>query len=170
MAHIELVPAALDQKPILANLLELYAHDFSEFHHLDLDAEARFGYEPLSLYWNEPHRHPFLIKRNGKLVGLALVKSESQTSDRGVVWDMGEFFIVRAYRRQGIGIKAAHEVWKKFPGPWNVRVMESNRTALNFWQHAIAAFNGQAINPARVEKDDQCWYVFAFESRQNSVQ
>jgi hypothetical protein len=33
-AHVEVIPAAREQEAILANLLELYAHDFSEFHGL----------------------------------------------------------------------------------------------------------------------------------------
>ncbi len=156
-AHIELVPAAPEQESIIANLLELYAHDFSEFHHLELGPDGRFGYKHLPQYWSEPNRHPFLIKVDGSLAGLALVKKESEA-----VWDMAEFFIMRAYRRRGIGMKAAHQVWSRFPGPWQVRVMESNRSALIFWQRAITAFTGEAIPPTRIEKDGEPWHVFAF--------
>jgi len=163
--HIELVPAAPEQESIIANLLELYAHDFSEFHSLELGANGRFGYKLLPLYWREPDRYPFLIKVDGRLAGLALVKRGSEISDSEAAWDMGEFFIVRAYRRQGVGMKAAHQVWRRFPGPWEVRVMQSNRTALNFWQRAITTFNGEAIHPTRIEKDGECWYVFAFECK-----
>ena len=162
---IELVPAALEQKSILANLLQLYAHDFSEFHNLEIGDDGRFGYKHLPLYWSEPGRHPFLVKVEGRLAGLALVKKGSEISERADVWDMAEFFIVRAYRRQGIGMKVAHEVWRRFPGPWEVRVMESNRTAVNFWQRAITALNGEAIRPTRIEKDGECWHVFAFECK-----
>jgi predicted acetyltransferase len=164
-AHIELVPAAPDQESIVANLLELYAHDFSEFHPLELGADGRFGYKPLPLYWSEPDRYPFLIKVDGSLAGLVLVKSESEVSGSEAVWDVAEFFIVRAYRRRGIGMQVAHQVWRTFPGSWQVRVMESNRAASNFWRRAIAAFIGEAIVPARVEKDGECWYVFAFECK-----
>ena len=157
-AHIELVPAAAEQESIIANLLELYAHDFSEFHKLELGADGRFGYKNLALYWSEPDRYPFLIKVGGRLAGLALVKSSE------AVWDMAEFFIVRAYRRQGIGMKIAHQVWSRFPGPWEVRVMQSNRAALDFWQRAITAFKGEAIHPAHLEKDGECWHVFSFRS------
>jgi predicted acetyltransferase len=150
----------------MANLLELYAYDFSEFRHLELGADGRFGYKPLPLYWSDPDRYPFLIQVDGRLAGLALVKRGSEFSDRETVWDVAEFFILRAYRRQGIGLKAAHKVWRKFPGPWEVRVMQSNRSALDFWQRAITTFNdGQAIRPARIEKDGECWYVFSFESK-----
>jgi hypothetical protein len=66
-AHIEVIPARSAQEPILANLLELYAHDFSEFHDLELGADGRFGYGGLSLYWNEPGRQPFLVWVDGKI-------------------------------------------------------------------------------------------------------
>ena len=41
------------QELVLANLLELYAHDFSEFHDLELGMDGRFGYSHLPLYWSE---------------------------------------------------------------------------------------------------------------------
>src|SRR5271156_4802387 len=116
--HIEVIAAALDQKSTLANLLELYGHDFSEFLDLEIGPDGRFGYIDLPLYWTEPGRHPFLIHVDGKLAGFAFVKAAQQP-----LWDMAEFFIVRAYRRRGIGTQAAHEVWRRFPGPWRVRVM-----------------------------------------------
>jgi hypothetical protein len=73
---VEVDPALREHAPILANLLELYAHDFSELHILDIGANGRFGYESLPLYWSEPNRHPFLIRADGKLAGLALVKED----------------------------------------------------------------------------------------------
>jgi hypothetical protein len=35
--QIEVIPATSEERPILANLLELYAHDFSEFYDLEGD-------------------------------------------------------------------------------------------------------------------------------------
>jgi len=89
-AHIEVIPARPEQEPILANLLELYAHDFSEFHDLELGADGRFGYRSLSLYWTEPGRHPFLVRVDGKLAGLVLVKRGSEFSGNQTVWDVSE--------------------------------------------------------------------------------
>src|SRR5271155_5379942 len=121
---VEVIPAAPDQEPILRNLLELYAHDFSEFRHLELGADGRFGYQPLPLYWSDPNRHPFLVKVDGQLAGFVLVKRGSEISGDETVWDMVEFFVVRAYRRRGIGTEIACDIWKRFPGLWEVRVMQ----------------------------------------------
>ena len=164
-AHLEIVPAAREQEPILENLLELYAHDFSEFHDLAIGEDGRFGYRPLPLYWSEPNRHPFLIRIDGNLAGLVFVKKGSDVSGNEMVWDMAEFFIVRGYRRHGIGTQAAHEVWRQFPGPWEVRVMEANVAAQHFWAAAISQFAGEAIQPVHIEKGGTCWILFSFESK-----
>jgi len=163
--HIEVLPAVQEQKPILANLLELYAHDFSEFHDLDLGPDGRYGYRYLPLYWSEAARHPFLVRMNGKLVGLVLVKRGSEVTGNETVWDMAEFFVLRGYRRRGIGTQIAHEVWRRFPGAWEVRVMQSNISAYEFWGRAISTFTGEAINAVSVEKGGECWKLFSFGSK-----
>ena len=50
-SRIRVVPATRDQEPILANLLELYIHDFSEILPIELGQDGRFGYKNLSEYW-----------------------------------------------------------------------------------------------------------------------
>ena len=124
--NVEVIPATPEQQPILANMLELYAHDFSEFHDIELNPDGRFGYTKLPLYWVEPNRHPFLVMVDHKLAGLVLVKKGSEISGDDTVWDVAEFFVVRRYRRRGIGTEIAHKIWRRFPGRWEVRVMESN--------------------------------------------
>ena len=164
-ANIEIIPATAEQAQILANLLELYAHDFSEFLLLDLESDGRFNSFPnLALYWSEPEHYPFLVRVGGNLAGLVLVKLGSELSGRQEVWDMAEFFVVRAHRRRGIGTQIAQEVWARFRGPWEVRVMGANVRACRFWERAIPQFTGQAIHPTRVEKDGRAWTLFSFES------
>ena len=162
--HLEVIPALPEHAPVLANLLELYAHDFSEFHNFEIGEDGRFGYASLPLYWSEPDRHPFLLRIDGKLAGLVLVKKGSEFSGNAAVWDMAEFFVVRGWRRRGIGSQAAHEVWRRFPGVWEVRVMEANVSAQHFWKGAISIFTGAAIHPIRIEKAGEFWSIFSFES------
>jgi predicted acetyltransferase len=162
--QIEVISATPEQEPILANLLELYAYDFSEFHDLEIGADGRFGYARLPLYWSEPDCHPFLVRMNGKLAGLALVKKGSEVSGNETVWDMVEFFVIRRYRRRGIGNQVAHALWRRFPGPWEVRVMQSNATAHHFWARAISIYTGETVHPLSVEKGGQRWLLFSFDS------
>jgi predicted acetyltransferase len=163
--EVEVIPALPEQQPILANLLELYAHDFSEFQNLALGPDGRFGYKHLPTYWSEPNRHPFLVRMNDKLAGLILVKRGSEVSGNALVWDMAEFFVARGYRRRGLGTEMAHEVWKRFPGEWEVRVMQSNIPAYHFWERTISTFLGKDILPARIDKGGECWSLFTFQAQ-----
>jgi predicted acetyltransferase len=164
MAPVELLPATPEQEPILSNLLQLYAHDFSEFHDIELGQDGRFEYRELPLYWREPGRKPFLVKVDGKPAGFVLVKRGSEVSGDKAVWDMVEFFVVRGYRRRGIGTEMAHQVWRQIPGRWEVRVMHSNHTARQFWERAIRRFTREAVRCDSFNKRGEDWHVFSFES------
>ena len=96
---------------------------------------------------------------DGKLVGLVLVFFKDG------VWDMAEFFVLRAFRRRGIGTQVAHDVWRRFPGPWQVRVMRTNVSAQHCWAASIATLLGEAIYPVSTEIDRAGWAVFSFESK-----
>lgn len=164
-ALVEVTPALPEEEPILANLLELYAYDFSEFIDLELGADGRFGYKSLPLYWRESARHPFLVRVNGNLAGFVFVRRGSQVSESRYVWDMTEFFIVRGYRRLGIGMKVTQDIWNRLPGMWEVRVTDRNRKAKEFWARAVSEFIGEAIEPNTFEKDGKLWHVYSFESK-----
>jgi predicted acetyltransferase len=162
---IEVVPALADQQSVIADMLQFYIRDFSLFHPVEPDADGHFAYPQLPLYWSEPDRRPFLIQVAGAPAGFVFVKRVAGVAGAHSAWDVAEFFVAHAHRRQGIGVHAAHQLWRKFPGSWQVRVMQSNRGALEFWQHAITTFLGQPIHPARLEINSALWNVFIFESK-----
>jgi predicted acetyltransferase len=87
---------------------------------------------------------------------------------RREVWDMAEFFVLRGHRRRGIGTQIAHQLWTRFTGPWEVRMMRLNVAACQFWARAISTFTGEVIYPVRVEKGASCWKLFSFESKRVS--
>jgi predicted acetyltransferase len=162
---IEVVSALPGQAPVLDNLLQLYAHDFSEFHDVQFNDQGRFVYKQLPLYFNEAGRHALLVRVDGKLAGFVLVKRGSEVSDDAAVWDMAEFFVVRGKRRHGVGTHIAHEVWKRLPGTWEVRVMIANPAAISFWERAIAALLGATPDSHTYVEHGEQWRVFRFESK-----
>jgi predicted acetyltransferase len=163
-AGVDVRPAAPGEEPVLANLLELYAHDFSALADLQLHPDGRYGYRELPLYWREATRFPFLVRVDGFLAGFALVTRGSRVSGDPDVWDMAEFFVVRRHRRRGIGAAAAHEVFRRFPGRWELRVMEHNLPALAFWSAAVGAFTGAPAEGVFTQVAEKRWQVFAFAS------
>jgi predicted acetyltransferase len=88
--------------------MELYQYDFSEFENEDVNDEGLYGYKHLNNYWTTPGHFPFLIKADGKLAGFALVR-EMTASDThsSSYFKICEFFIMKKYRKEGIGKKSA---------------------------------------------------------------
>jgi predicted acetyltransferase len=161
---IEVLRAAAEQQAVVANLLELYAYDFSEIMDLQLQPDGRFGYPELSRYWREEGRFPFLVTVDGHLAGCALVSRGSRITADPRVWDMAEFFIARRYRRRGVGAAVACEIWRRFPGPWEIRVLESNGPARVFWEAAVRTFAHSTAGAKMIEVQEKRWQVFPFES------
>ena len=132
---IEVQQASLEDKPILRNLLELYEYDSSEFEPRDVDAHGLYGYRWLDHYWTESGRYPFLVRVDRKLAGFVLVRTLDDST-----YSMAEFFILRKYRRQGVGRGVAQQIFDMFPGRWNVAQMENNYSAQAFWRKVISAY------------------------------
>jgi predicted acetyltransferase len=150
---------------LLANLIQLYAYDLSEFYILELGADGRFVYDKLPLYFSEPgKRFPLLIRHRGELAGLAFVTRGSPASDDPRVHDVAEFFIVRNHRRFGVGRRAAFLLWDRFPGTWTVRVSAGNAVGLAFWSRAIGLYSGNKGVVSSRPGHPHAWQNYFFES------
>ena len=142
---IEIVEAR-DDAAVVSNLFELYAHDMSEFVGLDVDDAGRFAI-PASIasYWDAAEvsrRHPFVVRADGKLAGFALVRQIAQDPP---THDMGEFFVLRKYRRTGLGRRVACDLFDRFPGRWEVRELPANVAAQRFWRRTIEDYTRGAF-------------------------
>lgn len=150
---------------LLSNLLELYMHDMSEAFPLELGADGRFGYDKLPLYWSEREkRFPFLIRSGENPVGFALVTRGSPVTDDPENLDIAEFFVLRGYRRTGIGRRAAFLLWSRLPGQWVVRVSEMNRPGVSFWRSAVEQYTRAAFYEKKLPGKPHAWRVFRFRS------
>jgi len=169
-AGVCLERASEAERPLLAQLLELYMHDLSEAFAIQLGADGRFGYPRLASYWSEPEaRFPFLIRAHGKLVGFALAQRGSPMSDDPEVFDVAEFFVLRSERRSGVGARAAQLLWDRLPGRWIVRVSEATPGGLPFWTRAIQDYAGGTATHTVRRKEPHSWHVFAFDTRSTFV-
>jgi predicted acetyltransferase len=109
-----------------------------------------------------------LIYVDKKIAGFILVQKGSPISDDITVWDISEFFVMKKYKRHGIGTNAAVKIWEQFKGPWQIRVLVSNHTACLFWLRAIKKFT--SVSPVKTEATikGEDWIICAFESKNRS--
>ena len=158
LGHVEILPLQPAEEAVLANLFELYLHDMAEWFGFDLRADGRYGYELTDA------KAPYLVRADGALAGFALTHSAAPWLDDPDSMDVDEFFIVRRFRRHGLGAHVASWLWDRYPAPWLVRVFEANVPAVPFWRGTIAAYTAQAFAEERRIIDDKPWRFFTFDS------
>ncbi|MDJ0616060.1 MAG: GNAT family N-acetyltransferase [Calothrix sp. MO_192.B10] len=135
---LEIFKALKHDKLILQRMLELHQHDISPFSKTDLNVHGEFSYTYLDHYWVEDGRYPYLAKSAGKLVGFALVNTHKYLPDSQ--YSMAEFFVMKRYRRQGIGKALALHVFDQHRGMWEVCQLPGHTEAVAFWKRIISDY------------------------------
>lgn len=151
--EIEITPAGDGDRERLSALMELYCYDFSELLPIDVEENGRFS-PPLDK-WLDGKKHAFLARADGKLAGFALVQPGSYLSDDARVFDMAEFFVMRRYRRHGVGERMARSLFDRFAGPWEVREKKNNVSAIAFWRRIIGRYTNGSFEDLML--DDARW-------------
>lgn len=154
---MRMAAATLDQKPLIANLLQLYLYDMTESMPFPVGSDGRFEYDFLERFW----QHPYLIHSGDEIAGFALVIDQCPLTGRKPCFFMAEFFVLKAYRKQGLGRSALDAILAKHRGDWHIGVPHANKPAQAFWGRALAP-RGPAISDIQFEGDD--WRLHAFSA------
>ena len=162
--RIEITPVPLAEKPILQALMELYQYDFSVYDDADVDERGRYGYTYLDFYWTEAQRRPYLVRVEGKLAGFALVRQLSQLGE-APRHSMAEFFVMKKYRRLGVGSRAAQELFERTPGTWSLEILPENTPAQAFWRRVVGEYTGGRFSEALEVAGERGGSCLTFESR-----
>jgi predicted acetyltransferase len=144
-----------DRVPIF-RMLELYQHDLSDIWDQDLGADGEFGYE-LNRYWSSERCHSFVATVADNYAGFALVDRNVKVGTAGY-W-MDQFFVMKKYRRSGVGSALARGAFSALPGAWEVGEMLNNHGAQSFlaqgrlpvhrWRLRRAQANGRCVGRLR---------------------
>lgn len=159
--QVSVTPAGEAEQALIEGLFQFYLYDFSEMEPPGVD-DLAFGedgryrpFPPFFTYWEEPDRWPLLIRVGGRPAGFALINSVSHRGG-SAERNMGEFFVARKYRGDGIAAEALRQVLALHPGRWEVAVVERNARAKVFWPRAIAAAP-TVRDIVRLERNDEHW-------------
>jgi predicted acetyltransferase len=121
-------PSSPADRALVERLWQLYSHDLSPFRGTLPDATGRFRAGRLPRYLDDPDRAVHLVEHEGRPAGFAMVR------DLAGGHVLGEFFVVRAARRLGVGREAALTVLRAHPGRWELAFQEENVAAACFWR------------------------------------
>ena len=124
--------------PVVERLWQLYSHDMSEVRGTLPNQEGLYKPGRLATYLSSPDDvDGYLIWHRDAPAGFAFVSGLS-----GELRHMGDFFVVRAARRQGVGNVVAAELFARYPGNWEIGFQGNNRGAPEFWRRVVSAAAG----------------------------
>jgi predicted acetyltransferase len=138
--NIQLIEASIEHRHVLERLMQLYLYDFSEFEGFDIGPDGLYENEHINLYWTDSDRHAFLISAADRFAGFILVNSFVCLEENSGARSIAEFFVMRKYRRQGVGRVAARKIFDLMPGRWEVRQIHSNTVGQHFWRNVIGEY------------------------------
>lgn len=156
-AHkIELVEVTEAGRSVLDNLAQLYQYDFTEFDDADADNDGKFGFVDFDHLFAQRVHRAYLIRVDGCVAGFATAYRGEAFRDPDVqLWWMDEFFVMRKYRRRGVGECVAREIFDALGGTWEVGQIAPNRAAQAFWCRVIGRYTSGDFQ--EFEMDDDRW-------------
>lgn len=152
-------------RPLIERLWQLYSHDMSESRRTLPDAEGRYRPGRLPGYFGDPDHRGFVVLHRDAPAGFAFVSGLT-----GPTRKMGDFFVVRGVRRQGIASGVAAALFARFPGQWEIAFQGANPGAPEFWRRVATRAVGAAWReerrpvPNKPHIPDDHFIVFAFEA------
>jgi len=131
-------------RPVAERLWQLYQHDMSEFRGSFPSPEGLFKAGRLPTFFADPERCGYLVESSSGPAGVVYVRGV-HTEPRV----MGEFFVVRAARRSGVGREAALSAMRLHPGRWEIPFQEENPGAAAFWRRVATDLVGSGWSEER---------------------
>lgn len=164
---VEIQQATTEQKPVVKWLLELYLEEMCQMKGGRVPSKEVFlDDEYLNLFWTIPGWHAFLIHFHKQVAGFLLVNTDGYLRPGSGVKAIPEIFVLRRYRRQGIGKSAAFQIFDRFPGKWEVLESDFNALGQTFWRRVISEYTGGVYSEGIL--DSQVWQgpVQSFDSKE----
>lgn len=152
--RIEIVRANEQHRGLLRRLYELYIHDFSPMTQADIGDDGWWTADDFLYPWPDDELQIFLVRVHERWAGFAWVARGSYvdplTDDHYL---MDEFFILRKFRRQGLGEQAAVRLFNRFEGVWEVGEIPANVEAQAFWRMVIGRYTDHHFREVMVNNE-----------------
>lgn len=130
--NTEIKPVKPSEKEILANLLEKYNYEFSQYDKRFFDHNGLFGYKYLDNYFTDNDRFAYFIYADKVLAGFALINKYHECQ-RPIDWSIAEFFVAYNFRRQGVATEAVRQIFEIHKGFYHIKYHKKNQASSVLW-------------------------------------
>ena len=112
--EIRIEPILLEQKSVFMQLMNLCNYDSTEYEDVDINEYGYYNYTNIDTLWNDNNRHSYFIRVDDKLAGFVLVHNRCRYIENTNAHNIDEFFVMKKYRKKGVGKYAATAVFNLF--------------------------------------------------------
>lgn len=148
--QIQIRTAVPSDRPLIDRLWLMFRHDLSGFHEVLPFPDGTFRAERVDSAFTDPGWAPYLfLTPDDRPLGFSFVRAlDTPTAI------MNTFFIVRAARRQGLGLTTALDVISRHPGRWDIAFQDTNTKAVHFWRRVATTAADSWTEEHRVGNPD----------------
>jgi len=118
----------------------------SEFEEKDrpLNKSGQYNYKYLDRYWIERGRYPYLFFAGKEIAGFAFVRKVKKH------YSVAEFFVLRKFRKRGLGLRWATEIIQEHPGEWKIDFLKKNEIAEKFWRKVASNVASDSVEKGKL--------------------
>lgn len=157
----------ISEKDTLANLLEKYLYEFSQYDKRKYNDKGLFGYKYLDNYFTDNDRFAYFITVDGELGGFALINKYC-ACERPVDWSVAEFFVSYNYRRQGVATRAVDLIFENHKGFYHIKYHKENVASAVLWNNAARKYSGDNYELCAsddISENETEWAVLFFKAK-----
>lgn len=153
---VKLERITVDSKEKFENLMSIYLHDLSEFaDDLKVNEKGKFEYEGLDFYFKSEDLNPFFITYQDEVAGFVLLNTGKYVP-KDVNYIIHELFLLKGYRKQGVGSAAIKSMLELYKGKYKVVQLSKNKLAVDFWTGFFDKQGIQYIESKEIDHDIEC--------------
>jgi len=147
---VELKTVSGKQRELLWNIHQKYLHEMTRYYDNEMDENGNYHYGYFDAYFKEPERKAFLIEKDGRLAGFAMINPHSYLN-APVDYVMAEFTVFPGMRKRHVAAQAAQQLFGMFPGRWEIKYHEENAAAKRLWNQVTEPYHPQKHSYSDVE-------------------
>ncbi|AZE99736.1 hypothetical protein C4J95_2274 [Pseudomonas orientalis] len=134
---VELIQTGPEHAELIRNLYQYYAYESSDWEQEDVEADGRFYIhdEHLARYWQDPQWSANLLLVDGYIAGFLLIEGSELPGIDAL--ELADLFILKRYRRKGIGRAIATQVLCSGEDNWLVRFYDQDEVSQAFWRTVL---------------------------------
>ncbi|MBH3421918.1 GNAT family N-acetyltransferase [Pseudomonas gessardii] len=134
---VELIQTGPEQAELIRNLYQFYAYESSDWEQEDVELDGRFYIheEHLARYWQDPQWSANLLLVDGYIAGFLLIEHSELAGVNAL--ELADLFILKRYRRKGIGRALATQVLSSGEADWLVRFYDQDEVSQAFWRSVL---------------------------------